>query len=152
MCEQCLVNPFYYGEFAPGWFLIRATRESDMKIGQWGLLECNDPSIVFTTTPQLYTNREIFDTAIDNFSDEMFIDIATGHRLFEAVSKVKISWKVKKLFIKLNVRNFNDRFFVYLADFIERSNPIKESDPFKHLDNTLNHDYSFNPKLPYLEK
>ena len=46
MCEQCLVNPLYFGEVLPGWYLIRARRDGDiMKVGDWGMIQCNDPTI-----------------------------------------------------------------------------------------------------------
>jgi hypothetical protein len=54
MCEQCLVNPLYFGEVIPGWCLIRARRQgSDMEVGDWGLLRMNDPDLIWKSTPQL---------------------------------------------------------------------------------------------------
>lgn len=54
MCEQCLVNPIYFGDVLPGWLLARARREvewADWKKGEWGLIKSNDPTFRWTTTP-----------------------------------------------------------------------------------------------------
>lgn len=52
MCEQCLTNPVFFGEPIPGFILARARRQgNDWNIGDWGLIECNDPSIYFSNTP-----------------------------------------------------------------------------------------------------
>jgi hypothetical protein len=52
MCEQCLTNPISFGEPMPGFFLKRARRDgNDWKQGEWGLIECNDPSYRWCTTP-----------------------------------------------------------------------------------------------------
>ena len=153
MCTQCLVNPFYYGEIAPGWFLIRARRnENDkdgMKIGDWGLVECNGPSIVFKTTPFVYADERKLDIAIEKFSDELYTDVRTGYRLYEALNKVKIPISAKRFMVKHNCFNFEEKFYMYLADYIEKSNPVLEQDPFPNLDDLIEHDYEMNPRLPY---
>ena len=52
MCEQCLTNPVYFGEPIPGFILARARRQgNDWNIGDWGLIECNDPSFTWSMTP-----------------------------------------------------------------------------------------------------
>lgn len=52
MCEQCLTSPIYFGEPIPGFILARARRQgNDWNIGEWGLIECNDPSITWKITP-----------------------------------------------------------------------------------------------------
>lgn len=157
MCTQCLVNPFYYGEIAPGWFLIRARREENndkdsMKIGDWGLVECNDPSIVFKTTPFIYADSSKLDLAMNQFEDELITDIDTGYRLYSALKQVKLSVNSRRLMVKHNCYSFNDRFYMYLADYIAKCNPVLEQDPFPHLDSLIEHDYEMNPRLPYYSK
>lgn len=52
MCEQCLTSPIYFGEPIPGFVLARARQQgNDWNIGEWGLIECNDPAITWTITP-----------------------------------------------------------------------------------------------------
>lgn len=52
MCEQCLTNPIYFGEPLEGFILARARRQgNDWNIGDWGLIECNDPSYTWSYTP-----------------------------------------------------------------------------------------------------
>jgi hypothetical protein len=151
MCTQCIVNPFYYGDIAPGWFLIRARREETgvMEIGDWGLVECDNPNIVFKTTPFIYADKEKLFDAIGNFSGEMFTDIEAGYRLYSAMEKVKININSRRLMVKYHCFGFNSRFYMYLADYIANSNPETSSDPFPDSDKFVKHDYSFNPRLPY---
>lgn len=150
MCTQCLVNPFYYGEVMPGWFLIRARRaSSDMDVKDWGLVECNDPSIVFSTTP--YIPASGFSVAeIEKFSDELVCDPSTGYRLIAAFKQVKPIFRVLRLYSKHMAFRLEDRLFLYLADYIKNSTPETDSDPFPQLDNesTIAHDYTFDPKEP----
>lgn len=52
MCEQCLTNAVWFGQPIPGFSLARARRQgNDWNIGDWGLIECNDPSITWSVTP-----------------------------------------------------------------------------------------------------
>jgi hypothetical protein len=53
MCETCLSQCDDYGEVLPGWFLVRATKDSGitMEAGDWGLVDCNSPSFIFEHTP-----------------------------------------------------------------------------------------------------
>ena len=45
MCEQCLVNPLYFGEVLPGWYLIRARRDG------------NDPATEEDSFPEIDVHR-----------------------------------------------------------------------------------------------
>lgn len=52
MCEQCMAETRILGQPIPGWYLVRAKRDGNwMRKGDWGLVECNDPTYVFSTTP-----------------------------------------------------------------------------------------------------
>lgn len=53
MCLQCVTKAVSYGEVFPGFHLMKAMNTDypdnpTWKEGQWGLVECNDPSIYFT--------------------------------------------------------------------------------------------------------
>ncbi len=53
MCEQCVANAHVWIDILPGWWLVRAHKDgNEMKAGQWGLLHCNDPSLILTTDPR----------------------------------------------------------------------------------------------------
>lgn len=127
---------------------MRARREGgEMAVGDWGLVECNDPSPVFTVTPYLGDDTTPH-KAMDKFSDELYCDPVTGHRLYTAFMSVKMSWRVKRKFVKHSAFRFDDRLFIYLADWIEHADPTFDADPFPHLDQHFPHDYTFDPKLP----
>lgn len=58
MCEQCVAKTEMYlttdstPPIAGAYWLVRATVDgSEMKKDDWGLVTCNDPDFVFTTTP-----------------------------------------------------------------------------------------------------
>ncbi len=56
MCEQCLAETKMYNdekEVLPGFFLVRATKDGQfMKTGDWGLVMGNNPSFLFSSTPE----------------------------------------------------------------------------------------------------
>lgn len=52
MCEQCLTDCILWSDVLPGWSLIQARHDgSEMKKGQWGLLQCNDPDFIWSGRP-----------------------------------------------------------------------------------------------------
>lgn len=53
MCDQCLVNPIYFGQPLVGFTLARARRDGceDWKKGEWGLIEVNDPTYYNSKIP-----------------------------------------------------------------------------------------------------
>lgn len=52
MCDQCLTWPVSFGSPLPGYTLMRARRDGcDWKRGEWGLIECNDPTFRWKSTP-----------------------------------------------------------------------------------------------------
>jgi hypothetical protein len=52
MCEQCLTESTFLGEFLPDWYLTRATKDGHTwKANQLGLVQMNDPSFVLTSEP-----------------------------------------------------------------------------------------------------
>jgi hypothetical protein len=103
MCEQCSAEVDDYGHPLDGWMLCQATRDADMKKGQWGLVECNDPTYVWTQKPMIdplmgaitdddwakvtdiqMAESEIFEDAVALFSEELVADIESAHHLFES--------------------------------------------------------------------
>jgi hypothetical protein len=138
MCEQCLVNPLFYGEVLPGWFLIRARRESSsMKVGDWGLLRCNDPDFIWSSHPVLDLSsddeEENLSIPEDDFTSAFRCDPNTGYALVKAAEQSGYHPEEGGLLYWL---------WEYLAKFIENTNPSTEEDPFPHLDHTQAHDYA----------
>jgi len=53
MCEQCCAATITWPNVLPGWHLVRARRDGhEMKVRQWGLLRCNNPEFIWSTTPE----------------------------------------------------------------------------------------------------
>jgi hypothetical protein len=51
VCEQCQAETKTYGQVAPGWWLIQATKDGDaMKSGDFGLVRINDPEYIWPAT------------------------------------------------------------------------------------------------------
>lgn len=128
MCLQCLVDPYYFGEIAPGWKLIRARKndhkDHEMKAGDWGLLRSNDPDFIWSVYP-LHIAQ--FDTATD---EEFFI-------YSKALEEFENSLKNSSLntFVNLvNACKYNEKehfvewLFNHLAQYIETAKPIFEED------------------------
>ena len=71
MCECCCADAVDYGEVVSGWFLVRARKEGQiMQTGQWGLVFCNGPSVVWTTTPIPNPFEGKTDAEIDALPDD----------------------------------------------------------------------------------
>ena len=56
MCESCLAEAENFGEVFPGVWLERATKdvvvdEFEWNAGEWGLVFCNAPFMVWGVTP-----------------------------------------------------------------------------------------------------
>ena len=89
MCEQCLTNIWNFGEVLPELWVVRARRDGEiMEAGDWGLVLCNDPSIVWEKTPlvdptygmskdekNMYWNNNPEDDPYNFFPDRMFFDV-----------------------------------------------------------------------------
>lgn len=142
MCTQCVVNPIYYGEIAPGWFLMRARKDEGgtegMRVGEWGLVECNDPTIVFDVTPVVYDNPDQTWEAYGKFYYNFMFAPSVGHKFYTAMGQVKIPFRVKRQWVKNSVYGFEQQFYFYLADFIKTATLDYDGDP--HCD--------FDPRAP----
>lgn len=149
MCLQCLTNPFYYGEVLPTWYLIRARRHAEeMRPKDWGLLQCNDPSIIFSTTPYIYKSEDLLDEAINAFSAELICSPAIGYALCVAYEKFPKPFALRRLFAKYHAYSFTSQLYIVLAEHIRNTTPFTEPDEFPNNDQFWVTDYVFDPKLP----
>ncbi len=138
MCLQCLTHPWYYGEIAPGFTLARSTKEnSDWGVGEWGLIECNDPSVVFKHTPYLesYSRGDLGD-----FYEAFRLPMGLSSRLLSALNSVQYSFAVRRLWVKHLAHSVEDRLYIYLAEFIKDSSPTQDVDPFPHVGKSVVYD------------
>ena len=75
MCLQCLVDPYYFGQVIPGWLLIRARKDdykddpTEMAAGDWGLLRCNDPEIIWNVMPRLAPQSPSYGVSVKDCVD-----------------------------------------------------------------------------------
>lgn len=148
-----MVNPLYYGEVLPGFFLIRARRQyfDEMYPKEWGLVICNGPSLIWKTTPYLYEDVKQLDEATDSFQDEFYCSPILGHKIIESFKSIPCSYRMKKLFVKygeFDKKNVMMQLYIYMADFIANSTPDFDKDAFPNNDNCFEHDYKFDPKEP----
>lgn len=151
MCMACMMDPWFYGEVFPGWYLLRARREyfDTVSIKDWALQRCNDPDVWFTVTPILHDDEEQFYDALNSFSEELLITPDLGYQLISAFKNVPATFRLKRLFVRYGRylrRNLMAQLYIYLADFIAQSNPI--ADEFSFGDNGFKYDYTFDPKQP----
>lgn len=59
MCEQCLADmQLVISDILPGFALYKANQDGGrLKSGNYGLVECNDPSFIFSVTPEREPNE-----------------------------------------------------------------------------------------------
>lgn len=153
MCEQCNVNPLYFGEPLPGWYLIRARRDGIvMKKGQWGLLQCNNPDFIWDTTPTQdplfgITDEDEEERRFNTLTDEekeaaikgppqdllnaLKSDVMTGYELVKACMEMGYEQKVHGY-----VASFLNHI---LAVHIAKTDPTVDDTP------TLPHLEEYNP-------
>lgn len=136
MCEQCIVNPLYFGEVLPGWFLIRARRQgSMMEVGDWGMVQCNDPTFVWSSTPKM--TKEEFDGFVylpEDFEESLYMYVTNGYDLL--ISAIKVGYNREEH------GRFSQWLFWHLSEYIRNTEPTVEEDCFPNLDDTTPHDYS----------
>lgn len=93
MCEQCSAKTLMYITDGPtppiagAYWLVRATQDgNDMKKDDWGLITCNDPDFIFTTTPwpnpfyhmtpdELEVLDVINDKTFERIQDKWYMDV-----------------------------------------------------------------------------
>lgn len=126
MCLQCCAETVTYGKFAPGWYLVRATRtvEGEMDAGEWGLVRSNDPDVFFATELTIPTSIEQFRKLADKFIDELWVQIPVGASLHKALSEVTFPYAVRKLWVqhgKYGRCTYEERLYLYLAWFVAQN-------------------------------
>lgn len=73
MCEQCSAKTHSWGWVLPGYALVRATCDGTfMRTGQWGLVECNDPTFIWSVTPVPDLFYQFTDQEVDNLADREY--------------------------------------------------------------------------------
>lgn len=134
MCEQCLVNPISFGSPLEGYTLMRARRTgNDWAKGEWALIECNDPTFTWWTTPVL--GKKPYSKEFDNAFN---CDPISGHNLYEACVKAGFEggWITNWL-------------YQYLAEWIDKAEITEEGDPFPHLEAQNPSDFSIKKQHLY---
>lgn len=142
MCEQCSAATEIYvigdqSEVLPGWCLVRATQDGNfMKKGDWGLVESDVPTFIFSQTPtpnkfwglpdeelDLLPDEEQeylteWDTAAGEFSQTLFSCLAEQqYRLhYETMERLVVACKAKGW--KSEESNFADWLFNYLGTWL----------------------------------
>lgn len=97
MCEQCICDPEYFGEPLPGWYLMRARKDGDLlEIGDWALVQCNDPDVYWTGTPEIDPNSYSDDGDVvypsDSFLDALYSQhVSVGYNLVNSALTVGYS-------------------------------------------------------------
>jgi len=136
MCEQCLVNPLYFGEVLPGWYLIRARRDGDiMKVGDWGMIQCNDPTFVWETTPKMTAeqNEKLY-ILPEDFENSLYLNAYNGYELVKAAIEVGYN--------RDEDGYFPQWLYYKLSEFIRNTEPRIEEDSFPNRDDIVPHDYT----------
>ena len=141
MCEQCLINPLYYGEVVRGLFLIRARRESDATaVGQWGLVQVNNPDFVWTTTPvALGEDEELPQDFVDALEGFMMFDSACSYLIPMLEAGFSPKTEEGQLFLGSQASEW---LWNRIAEHIKTATPTSDPDPFPHLDDVRKHDYT----------
>jgi len=130
MCEQCLVNPLFYGQVFGDWQLIRARRDgNEMKVGDWGLVLVNDPSFVWQTSPMISDEY-----APDDFYQSLCCMLPLQGKRF-AESCISAGFKGDSDY---DLVDWLWRKVVMCA----QNTPSTWEDAFPQLDEIRNHDYS----------
>lgn len=125
MCEQCVVNPLYFGQPIPGYTLILARREgNDMPLGSWGLVECNDPTFTFTFDFNLQPDTDGWTDALWKVWRDFNVHPTAGYDLVTAC--MSIGYSKGDIFIEW--------LMLHLRSWLIKTQPEVDADPFPRLD------------------
>lgn len=125
MCEQCIVNPLYFGQPIPGYTLILARREgNDMPLSSWGLVECNDPTFVFTFDFTLFPGTDEWADAVWNVADDLVSHPYAGYHLVSSCMPLGY----------VCGSNFVEWLMNHLRTWLVKTQPETGDDPFPQLD------------------
>lgn len=147
MCEQCLTWPVSFGQPLPGYTLMRARRDGNewMK-GEWALIECNDPTFRWKTTPtpnpaygmdaleeaafleRLEPGSEEYARVEMWFPPDAFVEGITTGTVVDSYKLVKAA--IEKGYDIEEDGNFYSWFFDYLGEWIKNAEMVDEGDAF----------------------
>ena len=138
MCEYCLINPLCFGEVLPGFFLAKARRQSsDTKLGQWVLIEFNDPVFTFNFNFHSVVGSRAWNDDVDSLWKQLVTHPHDGWRLVNAA--IQNGYDTDTTFVKwfaLTIREW------LVSTEPRMFNTEDDPDPFPQLDETQPHDYS----------
>lgn len=124
-----------------------------MKVGDWGLVRCNDPAVVWSTTPRINPvkgmteeEEEIYFAVegrwkthherAEEFEQSCLRDLSIGECYDLVAACVDVGYRRKE------DGNPVVWLFDYLGDWIAKTEPTTDDDPFPYLDEQMPHDYS----------
>lgn len=138
MCERCLINPLCFGQVLPGFYLSKARRESsETKLGQWVLIQTNDPVFTFTFNFHAGTSSVAWDDDVDALWAQLSSHPHDGWKLVDAA--IQCGYDPHD--------NFINWFALHVRQWLvitepELFNTDDDPDPFPYLDESQPHDYS----------
>lgn len=173
MCEQCLVNPLFFGEILPNWLLIRARRESDdMEVGEWGLIHhANNPNIVFKLynlpddiVGEIKKELESMSETDIDFDDPLFdvkltfrqrskiladcIRTSIENEILSVNEYASLVFEAIKLGYDPGKLRFSNWLYDHLVEYIAKAEYTTDTvDPFPELDKVRAHNYSLGREL-----
>ena len=127
MCLQCMTDAIDIGVIAPGWYLMKATKDSPMKewlAGEYGIVRMNDPHFVTNLKwfDDIDANIDEYSNMSMDFYEDSKIDVKSGYELYQALQSVKYPYALKRYWVKNMIRGFNDMFYTYLAWIAKENN------------------------------
>lgn len=135
MCEQCVINPLYFGQVFPGYTLIRARRESaETKVGQYGLVQCNDPTFTITFNFHLIPDTKEWDEQVAQLWKQLDCHPVIGFELITAC--------ITKGYSVADSGPFVDWFALAIREHLVTHEAEVDEDPFPKLDQIMAIDYS----------
>lgn len=135
MCEQCMINPHYFGQPIPGYTLIRARRASrETQLGQYGLVQCNDPTFTFSFNFHLMPETREWDEQVAGLWKQFDCHPVTGFELITAC--IQAGYNVP------DSGPFVDWFTATIREWLVTHAPEVDEDPFPFLDKEQPIDYS----------
>ena len=120
MCLQCMTDAIDIGVIAPGWLLMKATKDSVDKewlAGEYGIVRMNDPHFVTKLKwfNDIDSNIDEYSDMVMNFYEDSKIDPKSGYKLYQALQSVNYPYGLKRYWVKNKVGGFNEMFYTYLA-------------------------------------
>lgn len=147
MCEQCMVNPLYFGEVIPGWTLIRARRSNEMKVGDWGLVQINDPTLVWSSN---LTWPEDYDEVLSNPPADFIEALDSAHYLeivdltvaaLEAGFDSRVA-SDPETNLPVHSMHLDNWLWNRMIEHLKTAEASTDDDPFPHLDAMAEHNYA----------